>query len=48
MEVAGVVMGHSEAQGSGYLPASRGIFTVLKTDTGILASAGKYLLCLVK
>lgn len=48
MGVTGVVTGHVEAQNSGYLPASTGVFTVLTTDANVPVCAADRQLCSVK
>lgn len=46
METAGEMMELLEAQDTGYLPASMGVFTILTTDTGVSVCAAEYQLYL--
>lgn len=48
MEMSGAMMELLEAQDTGYLPASMGVFTILTTDTSVPVCAAEYQLYLVK
>ena len=42
MEMSGAMMELLEAQDTGYLPASMGVFTILTTDTSVPVCAAEY------
>lgn len=46
MEMSGAMMELLEAQDTGYLPASMGVFTILTTDTSVPVCAAEYQLYL--